>query len=150
MYTYYIKMIYGNDGHVPRPWKEGGEYNLHFTAEQKALCNRFTDASGFLVYETGQNGGKRVIFGRGTILSLNCEDVWAEDPVEDHNGTRYPLGAKVIFEKLIAPEKGIPLEEIYELCPRLQNHFLRSQGGLIGIQPDEFKALAEALDKRAA
>ena len=78
-------------------------------------------------------------------MGLGCKDVWAEDPVES-NGKRFPLGTKMLCEKVVSPEKGISLQEVYRLCPRLVNHFKQAQGGLIGITIEEFKALSAALD----
>ena len=146
-HPYYIKMVYGSSNLDGRPWREGGESNLHFAEDQRVLCNRFVDATGFLVYETARNGGAQTIFARGDIRALRCEDVWAEDPIEDDTGKRYPLGVKAHFDKLVKPDKGLARDEIYELCPRLRDHFGRAQGGLIGISLDEFKALSAALDK---
>ena len=145
-HPYYIKMVYGSSNPGGRPWREGEASYLHFAEDQRTLCNRFTEATGFLVYETGRNEGTKSILGRGTIFSLDCEDRTV-DQIQDDTGKRYPLGVKVEFDKLVKPDKGVKLEEIYKLCPRLVNHFGPSMGGLIGITLEEFKTLSAALDK---
>lgn len=151
-HPYYIKMVYGSTTPDSRPWKEGEESNLHFAEDQKKLCSRFVQATGVLVYETRNSGGDRTgsqrIFARATINTLNYEDVWDKEPIVDSTGKKYPLGVKVLFDKIVPSEKGLPLEEIYDLCPRLTNHFKQAQGGLIGITLDEFVALKDALGKR--
>jgi len=150
-HPYYIKMVYGRKrkdvADRGRDWREGGEHYLHFAEEQRTLGNRFADATGFLVYETGQEDGARTIFGSGTILSLRCEDLHT-DPARDETGKIYPWGIKVSFDKLVPPKQGISLEEVYRLCPRLTNHFKQAMGGLIGITTEEFTALSNVLDAR--
>ena len=150
-HPYYIKMVYGSTNPDDRPWREGKEDYLHFREEQQLLCNHFGDATGFLVYETkhsrGGSDGSQTIFARGSIESLGCENVWAKQQIEDDYGNRYPLGVKVRFEKIVSPDKGLTREQVYQLCPRLENHFGQAKGGLIGITLEEFKALSAALDK---
>lgn len=151
-HPYYIKMVYGSSTPDGRAWQEGGEYNLHFAEDQRKLCNRFVEATGVLVYETKHSGsdrpGSQRIFARATVNAINCEDVWDKEPVVDDKGKKYPLGVNVRFDKIVPSEQGLTLEEIYEICPRLTNHFKQAQGGLIGITSDEFIALKDALDKR--
>lgn len=150
-HPYYIKMVYGTSKPDGRDWVEGNEYNLHFAEEQKKLCNRFVEATGVLVYETRRSGGDRTgsqrIFARGTIYSLECANVWEKEPIVDDKGKKYPWGVEVQFDKIVPSDKGVTLEEVYELCPRLTNHFKQAQGGLIGITSEEFAALSAALDR---
>ena len=148
-HPYYIKMVDGPFGQTDQSWKEGEDCNIHFAAEQHGSCQHFAESTGFLVYETlgedrGQPGAQR-IFARGSILSLECKDVWDEDPRES-NGTRFPLGVKAHIDRRVNPHKGIDRDEVYRLCPRLRNHFGQAHGGLIGITLEEFKALSAALD----
>ncbi len=152
-HPYYIKMVYGSKEPGDRPWKEGKDDYLHFREEQQTLCDRFAEATGFLVYETkharGDYNGAQTIFARGSIESLGCENVWAEQQIEDDYGNRYPLGVKVRFEKILPAAKGIPLDEICRLCPRLDGQLgLPARGGVIGISLDEFKTLSMALDSQ--
>lgn len=146
-HPYYIKMVYGSKRPGGREWQVGGEFYMHFAEEQRALCNRFTDATSFLVYETGQQDGAKTIFGSGTVLSLRCEDLHT-DPARDETGKIYPWGVRVQFDKLVDPKRGVSLDEIYRLCPRLRNHFKQAMGGLIGITAEESALLHAALAHR--
>lgn len=144
-HSFYIKMVYGAPEGMERAWCEEGEHYMHFAEDQQSSCDRFAESTSFLVYETGQQGGARAIFAQGTVLSLGCENVWAIDPVQDEAGHRYPLAVKVHVDKLVDPQNGITLDEIERICPRLENHFGRAMGGLIGITPEEFQLLSAAL-----
>lgn len=152
-HSYYIKMVYGSTKPSDRTWREGENDYLHFREEQQTSCDHFAGATGFLVFETkharGDYDGAQTIFAMGYVESLGCKNVWAEQQVEDDHGNTYPLGVEVRFEKIVSPTKGVALDEIYQLCPRLQGQLsLPAHGGLIGITPEEFALLRDALDQK--
>lgn len=144
-HPYYIKMVYARAG--GRPEKVGVKCNLHFAEAQRLVCNNFVDATSFLLYETARGGGAQAIFARGDVHSITCRDVFAEDPVYDQEGTKYPMAAEVQYNRIVEPQNGVFLKEIYELCPRIKGRLEKpTMGGLIGITVEEFKSLSSALD----
>lgn len=152
-HSYYIKMVYGSTKPEDRSWREDEDDYLHFKEEQQAFCDHFAESTGFLVFETkharGDYDGAQTIFAMGYVESLGCKNLPAEEQVHDDLGNTYPLGVEVRFKKIVPATKGIALSDIYRLCPRLDGQLsLPARGGLIGITPEEFALLRDALDQK--
>lgn len=140
MASYYIKTVY-----APARFPKGISV-VGFAGSAAKQAERFQDCAGFLLYETGRpkGVGNKAILARGVVNTPSATPTHRSWIV---NNKDFSIGMPIRIEKSVEPQNGIPLSSVRLLVPRLRKHRMQARGGLIALEPDEFKTLSGALDK---
>lgn len=136
MSGFFIKHIYGDGGQRGYP-RDG---LVHFAKGQENAACRFSKCEGFLLYETGHDGGAKAIYARGAVASPEVQSV-----TDETNG-RFIYAVKTQLSIRINPLNGVPLATIREVFNRPQDNMQRP-GGLLTITKEQFDALCEKLNR---
>jgi len=138
MGKYYIKHIYG-----PAAQVEGYPQGvIHFEKKQLSRMKDFAKCNGFLLYETGRQGGAKTIYGYGII----SEDQNKPIPSRIVDDKEFIYGVWVDVKYRVSPVEGIPLKKMQDIIKRKN---IQSPGGLIEITKSQYMELVSMLFEKS-
>lgn len=127
MSKYWLKIIYGPAG-------SGYPQDIiHFT-EQK-IADVFSKGEKFFLYESGENGGAKTVYGYGNVKPHSLTVV---DTPRKARDKIYPFGVEVEVLERVHPHDGMPLGIVKQILG-LQN--IQRRGGIISLSADQYSEL---------
>ena len=141
--VYFIKSIWGPAGQNGYP-KHG---KVEFSDKRSA--ERFSECSGFFLYETGHKEGDkkgaRSIFAVGSIKNPK---IFKEETTylakEEWAKKEFPYYIKITLSKRVEPNHGVPLSKIREIL-NSPGEDMQRHGGIIKITKTQFDKINSEL-----
>jgi len=134
MSKYWLKLIYGPAGAKGYP-----KDLIHFAENQEELAHNFCSGTNFLLYETGNNGGSKKIYGHGRLVENKVLKV---NPPRISNDKKFPYAVKIELLNSVHPKDGIDLNAVRKVLGRTN---IQSPGGLISLSESQYQELLDKL-----